>query len=70
MKPRDARCTTRWRKGIVTHVNSENNVSVDGMPRHVLDVRPVVVEDSPAVHPGKVLDSDSSSKDSVVLASD
>ncbi|KAK4318086.1 hypothetical protein Pmani_010884 [Petrolisthes manimaculis] len=66
VKPRDARCTTRWCKGIVTDVNSENNISVDGMPRHVLDVRPVVVEDSP----GEVLDSDSSLKDSVVLASD
>ena len=43
VKPPDARCTTQWHKGIVTHVNSLNNISVDGMPRHVLDVRPVVV---------------------------
>ena len=47
VKPRDARCTTQWRRGVITQVNSENNVSVDGMPRHVLDVRPVVVPDSP-----------------------
>ena len=26
----------------MTDVNSSNNVSVDGMPRHILDVRPVV----------------------------
>lgn len=42
VKPPQARCTTQWHKGIVTSVNSPNNVSVDGMPRHVLDVRPVV----------------------------
>ena len=39
VKPADARCTSRWQEGTVTHVNSENNVEVDGMARHVLDVR-------------------------------
>ncbi|GFN98850.1 hypothetical protein PoB_002535600 [Plakobranchus ocellatus] len=30
------------RRGRVSKVNSSNNVEVDGMPRHVLDVRRVV----------------------------
>ena len=42
VKPPHARCTTHWRKGLVTGINSGNNVSVDGMPRHILDVRRVV----------------------------
>lgn len=46
VKPPHARCTTEWKKGQVTTVNSRNNISVDGMPRHVLDVRPVIVHDS------------------------
>ena len=41
VKPGHARCTTKWAQGRVTSINSKNNVSVDGMPRHVLDVRPV-----------------------------
>ena len=31
--------------GEVTCINSSDNVSVDGMPRHVLDVRRVLSED-------------------------
>lgn len=42
VKPKLARCTSHWKKGIVTGVNSNSNVSVDGMPRHVLDLRRVV----------------------------
>ena len=40
--------TALWQKGVVTAINSRNNVSVDGMPRHILDVRRVVsvIEDS------------------------
>ena len=41
VKPADARCTTQWKKGRVTNVHSRNNIEVDGMPRHVLDIRPV-----------------------------
>ena len=41
VKPGNAKCTTRWMRGGVTQVNSANNVEVDGMPRHVLDVRRV-----------------------------
>ena len=38
MKPLDA----NWRRGIVTDVHSRNNLSIDGMPRHILDVRRVL----------------------------
>ena len=44
LRPEGARCTTRWGRGIVTGVNSANNIEVDGVPRHILDVRPVVEE--------------------------
>ena len=42
VKPPQGKCTTHWSKGRVTKVNTKNNVSVDGTPRHILDVRPVV----------------------------
>ena len=42
VKPKDARCTSQWKRGTVTDVNSPNNVSVNGIPRHILDVRRVI----------------------------
>ena len=42
VKPGEGRCTSRWKEGTVTKVNSANNVDVDGMARHILDIRPVV----------------------------
>ena len=45
VRPGAARCTTQWDRGIVTGVNSSNNVEVDGVPRHVLDLRPIVGDD-------------------------
>ena len=42
VKPPDSRCTSQWGRGVVTKVNSVNNVEVGGMPRHVLDLRKVV----------------------------
>ena len=42
VKPGHARCTTQWRKGRVTGINSENNVEVEGVPRHILDIRSIV----------------------------
>ena len=42
VKPPGGSCTTKWALGKVTGVTSANNVSVDGMPRHVLDVRRVI----------------------------
>ena len=39
VKPHGARCTSSWNPGIVTKVNSEHNVEVDGVSRHVCDMR-------------------------------
>ena len=44
VRPGGARCTARWGRGIVTGMNSANNIEVDGVPCHILDVRPVVEE--------------------------
>ena len=45
VKPPFVKCTSQWGKGVITDVNSSNNVSVDGMPRHILDIRRVVESD-------------------------
>ena len=42
VKPPNAQCTTKWKRGHITGISSRNNVSVDGMPRHILDVRKVL----------------------------
>jgi transposase InsO family protein len=42
IKPPDSRCTSRWKVGRVSKTISSNNVEVDGMSRHVLDLRPVI----------------------------
>lgn len=41
VKPPGARCTSSWSLGLVTNINSKHNVSVNGVPRHVYDVRKV-----------------------------
>lgn len=48
VKPPATRCTTVWPRGMVTGVVSETNVEVDGIPRHVSDLRqvPAKVEES------------------------
>ena len=46
VKPPLARCTTRWQKGRVTGLTSRNNVDVEGIPRHVLYLWPVIREES------------------------
>ena len=38
----NARCTTQWGRGVIADVQSPNNLSVVGMPRHILDLRCVV----------------------------
>lgn len=65
VKPPGARCTTQWRKGTITHVNSRNNISVDGMPRHVLDVRPVVIPAALVDDSGERLSGESFSEEPV-----
>ena len=41
LKPPRMRCTTPWPIGIVTGVQSEQRLEVNGIPRHVSDVRRV-----------------------------
>lgn len=53
VKPPSCRCTTKWNRGAVTNINSVNNVEVDGMARHVLDVRRVFEDDSPVEGAGE-----------------
>ena len=38
-KPPGAKCVDRWRPGVVTGIQSSINVEVDGVPRHVSDLR-------------------------------
>ena len=45
VKPASAKCTAQWGRGRVSRINSMNNVEIDGMPRDVLDVRPMVLGD-------------------------
>ena len=54
VKPPSAKCTTPWGKGIVTNINSNSNVEVNGRPRHVADLRRVTeiqIHEPPAVNP-------------------
>ncbi|GAB1602697.1 hypothetical protein Ahia01_000549600 [Argonauta hians] len=46
VKPPSVRCTSQWGRGIVTGVNSANNISVDGVPRHILDIRRLFRQDN------------------------
>ena len=39
VRPPGARCTTEWKPAVVTRIKSESNLEVDGMPRHVSDLR-------------------------------
>ena len=60
VKPGNARCDTMWRHGIVTRVQADNVVEVDGVNRHVADLRHVEQRHMPnleseqqsAVNPG------------------
>ena len=64
VKPGKARCDTMWRRGIVTRVQADHVVEVDGVNRHVADVRHVEQQHMPnlepeqhsAVNPGVELD--------------
>ena len=42
VKPSENRCHTKYKLGTVTRVVSEQTMEVDGMPRHVRDLRSVV----------------------------
>ena len=52
VKPSNAQCTMQWGRGVITDVQSPNNLSVDGMPHHILDLRHVVhVDDDVSAGP-------------------
>ena len=50
VKPPGARCTAHWAEGTVTRIVSGTNVEVDGVPRHVADLR-MRAADDPRVGP-------------------
>ena len=68
VKPPNARCTTKWRKGDITNINSSNNVSVDGMPRHVLDIRRIVQQVSSSEESSENEQQDESDGTELVLS--
>lgn len=49
VKPRDVRCTTKWSLGTVSRAPLHSNVEINGIPRHVADIRAI-----PKVNEGQV----------------
>ena len=49
IKTPHGRCTTKYRVEHVTRITSAQNITVDGMPRHVKDLRPIVGPGQPTV---------------------
>ena len=47
VKPAENRCNTKFKLGTVTGVISNHTVEVDGMPRHVRDLRSTVPPEVP-----------------------
>jgi len=41
VKPPGARCVSEWREGVVTSIQSPSNIEVNGVPRHVGDLRKI-----------------------------
>ena len=39
VRPADAKCTSVWKIGTVTDILTNANIEIDGVPRHVRDVR-------------------------------
>ena len=65
MKPPGAKCTTSWKPGRVTAINSTTNIEVDGIPRHVQDIRHNVCNENEKDRVNSFDDlTDSSSSDS------
>lgn len=46
LKPPSARCTTQWTIGTVTRDEHQNVVEIDGIPRHIADVRLVQTQNT------------------------
>ena len=54
VKAPSAKCTTPWGKGMVTNINSNSKVEVNGIPRHVADLRRVPeiqIHEPPGIEP-------------------
>ena len=49
IKTPHGRCTTKYKVGRVTGITSAQNITVDGMPSHVKDLRPIVGPGQPKV---------------------
>ena len=49
VKTPHGRCTTKYKVGRVTGITSVQNITIDGMPRHVKDLRPIVGPGQPTV---------------------
>ena len=49
VKTPHGRCTTKYKVGRVTGITSVHNITVDGMPRHLKDLRPIVGPGRPTV---------------------
>ena len=54
VKTPHGQCTTKYRVGRVTGITSVQNITVDGMPHHVKDLRPIVGPGQPTVCSDKV----------------
>ena len=67
VKPADVRCTDRWPLQTVTAVNSSTNVSVNGTPRHVKDLRAKPIDDGAALEGGGDVCSESSDSETETL---
>lgn len=46
VKPPGARCTTQWKRGVVTGLPSERSVEVGDILRHVADVRAIPADEA------------------------
>ena len=49
VKTPHGRCATKYKVGRVTGITSVQNITVDGMPCHVKDLRPIVGPGQPMV---------------------
>ena len=54
VKTPHGRCTTKYKVGRVTGITSVQNITVDGMPRHVKDLRLIVGPGQPTVCSDKI----------------
>ena len=66
VKPINASCTQRWNNGVVTGVGSGVQIKVDGIPRHIADIRAVPKEEFKETDDDRLLDSVEGAEDEEV----